>query len=71
MMNTKEFSLKIEALVIEKKLPYMDAVVLYCETYNVEIEAAAKLINTKIKKTIQAEAAELNMMKEKIQKLPI
>ena len=47
-MDTKAFSMKIEKLVIEKKIPYMDAIVHYCDNSGMEIETAAKLINTKI-----------------------
>ena len=71
MMDTKAFSMKIEKLVIEKKIPYMDAIVHYCDNSGMEIETAAKLINTKIKQSIASEASDLNMMKEKINKLPI
>ena len=70
-MDTKAFSMKIEKLVIEKKIPYMDAIVHYCDNSGMEIETAAKLINTKIKQSIASEASDLNMMKEKIQKLPV
>ena len=70
-MDTKAFSMKIEKLVIEKKIPYMDAIVHYCDNSGMEIETAAKLINTKIKQSIASEASDLNMMKEKINKLPI
>jgi hypothetical protein len=71
MMDTKAFSMKIEKLVVEKKIPYMDAIVHYCDNSGMEIETAAKLINTKIKQSIASEASDLNMMKEKINKLPI
>ena len=70
-MDTKAFSMKIEKLVVEKKIPYMDAIVHYCDNSGMEIETAAKLINTKIKQSIASEASDLNMMKEKINKLPI
>ena len=70
-MDTKAFSMKIEKLVIEKKIPYMDAIVHYCENTGMEIETAAKLINSKIKQSIASEASDLNMMKEKINKLPV
>ena len=71
MIDTKGFSLKIEKIVIDKKIPYMDAIVHYCDRNEMEIETAAKLINSKIKQSIASEASDLNMMKEKINKLPI
>jgi uncharacterized protein YllA (UPF0747 family) len=71
MIDTKAFSMKIEKLVMEKNIPYMEAVVHYCEKNNIEVETAAKLINNKIKQMIGLEASDLNMMKEKINKLPV
>jgi hypothetical protein len=61
----------IEELACDLKIPYMDAVVHYCERNDMEIEVAAKLLNSKIKQSIASEASDLNMMKEKINKLPV
>ena len=36
-MNSKEFSLKIEAMVKEKKMPYMDAVIYYCKSNDIDV----------------------------------
>ena len=36
-MNSKEFSLKIEAMVKEKKMPYMDAVIDYCKSNDIDV----------------------------------
>ena len=71
MMNTKAFSILIEGIVIDKKLSYMDAIVFYCDNNEMEIESAANLVNSKIKESIKLEASELNLLKEKIIKLPI
>ena len=40
----------------------MDAVVLYCESNQMEIESAAKLLNTKIKESLEIEYGELNYL---------
>lgn len=71
IMNTQAFSTIIEDVVKEKRIPYMDAVVWYCEQKGVEIETGAKLVNSIIKKKIEAEAADLNYLKEKVTKLPV
>tara|TARA_R110000803_G_scaffold100565_1_gene168656 strand:+ start:716 stop:883 length:168 start_codon:yes stop_codon:yes gene_type:complete len=47
----------------EKRCGMFDAVIDYCEKNNMEIETAAKLVNTKIKKKIAEEARTMNMMK--------
>jgi hypothetical protein len=71
MLDTKTFSMKIEMVASDLKVSYMDAIVWYCEKHELEIETAAKMINTKIKETIAMEASELNMMKDKINCLPV
>jgi len=70
-LNTNTFSMRIEELVCELNIPYIDAIIHYCENHEIEIETAAKLINSKIKQSIASEASDLNMMKEKINKLPV
>ena len=71
MLDTKSFSLKLEEISNNLDVSYMDAIIWYCEKYDMEVETAAKLINTKIKETIALEAGKLNMMKEKINCLPV
>jgi hypothetical protein len=64
------FSSIIENLVCDKKISYMDAIVHYCENNELEVESAAKLINTIIKSKIECEAQELNFL-PKTAKLPL
>tara|TARA_Y100000004_G_scaffold177650_1_gene219438 strand:- start:1420 stop:1650 length:231 start_codon:yes stop_codon:yes gene_type:complete len=72
VMNVSKFSSTIEQVVVEKKIPYMEAVVWYCERNNMEIEVAAKLLNAIIKAKIEAEAIDLNFLSTpKGSKLPI
>jgi hypothetical protein len=70
-MTTAKFSAMIEEFVAQhNNVPYMDAIVHYCERNEMEIETAAKLCNTIIKKKIEAEAMELNFL-PKVAKLPL
>lgn len=66
MMATKEeithFSLEIEKIAVEKDLPYMEAVIFYCEDTGFEVELAAKLISTSLKSKIKVEAERLNFL---------
>ena len=72
LMNTQTFSAEIENIVRKgRNVSYMDAIVHYCESNNIEIETGAKLVNTIIKKKLEAEASELNCLKEKSAKLPV
>lgn len=69
-MTTAKFSAVIEEMVRDKQIPYMDAVVHYCERNDVEIETAAKLLNSVIKSKIEAEAMDLNFLPKEA-KLPL
>lgn len=73
-MPTKEeqrnFSAIIESIVKEKRITYMDAVILHCESIQFEVELAATLLTAPIKSKISEEAQALNMIK-KVNKLPI
>lgn len=74
-MPTKDemttFSLTIETLVAKKNVPYMDAVLMYCEETGLEVELAAKLVSGALKSKIQLEAEELNFLpKSNTTKLP-
>lgn len=53
-----------------KRIPYMDAIVWYCEKNEMEIEVAAKLCNNVIKEKLRYEAEELNFL-ERPARLPI
>ena len=72
VMNTSKFSRTIEEIVVEKKIPYMDAIVWYCERNEREVEVAAKLLNGVIKTKLEAEAIDLNFLSTpKGSKLPL
>lgn len=62
-MNSKEFSLKIENMVKEKKCTYMEAVLLYCEELEIDPATAKPLISKSLKEKIKLEATNLKMLK--------
>ena len=70
--NNADFIKEVDSLVIQHKIDYIDAVVLYCEKHGIEIEVAASIIknNGNIKSKIQAEAETLNFL-PRTSKLPI
>ena len=67
-----EFAAAIEELVWQHDIEYLDAVILYCEQNNIEVETAASLIkmNANMKGKLQSEAEILNFL-PKISRLPI
>ena len=56
--DMQKFSMAIEELVYMKDIPYIDAVIMYCEETGFEIETAAKLISGVLKSKIKLEAEE-------------
>ena len=62
-MNSKEFSLKIENIVKEKKCSYMDAVLLYCDELEIDPSTVSSLISKSLKEKIKLEATNLRMLK--------
>jgi hypothetical protein len=72
-MSTRSlFVEEIETLCKEKNLEYIDAVVVWCQKNNLEIETAAYWIkkDPTMKSKIQAEVENLNLLKSGA-KLPI
>ena len=63
-MNSKKFALTIEAIVKEKKIPYMDAVIKFCEENDIDTATVGPLINKSLKEKIQLEAEKLNLVEK-------
>ena len=68
--SAKEFYLKIEDIVADTRMGYMDSVLFYCEQNEMEPESAAILITGKLKQKIREEAEDLNFI-PKTAKLPV
>lgn len=70
--DINRFSMAIEELVYMKDIPYIEAIVMYCEENNYEVELAAKLVSGVLKSKIQIEAEDLHYLeKSNTSKLPI
>jgi len=70
-MTSKEaFSIAVERFAKEKRCSYMDAVILYAEENNMEVESAARKISQSLKEKIEVEAQDLNFL-PKSARLPI
>lgn len=68
----KKFAYAIDSLVANSDYNYIEAIVEYCKQTGLEIEMAAKLINKTLKKKIESDAMDNNMLKVKASsKLPI
>ena len=67
----KKFAFAIDSLVANSDYSYIEAIVEYCKQTGLEIEVAATLINSSLKKRIESDAMDRNMLKVKSAKLPI
>ena len=62
--DIQKFSMEIEELVYMKDIPYIEAIVLYCESTGFELETAGKLVSGVLKSKIQIEAEDLHFLKK-------
>ena len=63
-MNSKKFAMTIEAMVKEKKIPYMDAVLKFCEDNDIDTATIGPLVNKSLKEKIKIEAENLNLVEK-------
>ena len=68
--SPKKFAIEIESLVQKDKLSYMDAILTFCETRNIEPDTIAKLISKPLREKLEVEATNLNFL-PRTGKLPI
>ena len=64
------FSIGVERLAREYDIGYTEAVIAYCDRYEIEMDIAPKLINKPLKDKLENEARNLNLL-PKIGLLPI
>ena len=75
MIDKNKFNQDIEDFVYETGESYIDAIVHFCEKNQLEIESVAKMLNKPssrvIKQKIESEASDLNLLREKLCRLPV
>lgn len=67
----KKFAFAIDSLVANTDYNYIEAILEYCKQTGLEVEVAATLINKSLKKKIENDALENNMLKVKSARLPL
>jgi|TARA_B100000900_G_C20169094_1_gene549054 hypothetical protein len=70
VMTPKKFAIKIETIVAQGGVSYMDAILDYCEKNQMEPDSIAPLISKPLKEKIEADARELNFL-PRVATLPI
>ena len=69
--TSAEFFTKIQTIVEETRLSYMDAILWYCEKNGIDPSDSRKLVNKALKEKLTYEAQSLNLLKEKVPQLPV
>ena len=70
-LTPNKFALIIENMVKDKKISYIDAILEYCKTHEIDPSNTKSMINKTLKEKVAFEAQNLNMLKEKVAKLPL
>jgi glutamate formiminotransferase len=65
-MTASKFSMEVEEIVRSNHggLSYIDAVLVYCEENDIQIENVSKLISKPLKEKIKVDAQRMNFMKK-------
>ena len=71
IITPNKFALIIEDIVKSKQISYIDAVLEYCKDNEIDPSNTKSMINKTLKEKIAYEAQNLNMLKEKVAKLPL
>jgi hypothetical protein len=59
-----KFSQRIETIVRDSHISYIDAILQFCEENSVEVETIPKLISKPLKEKLKYEATQLNFLKK-------
>jgi hypothetical protein len=63
-MTIARFSAEVETLVNSDSMSYIDAIIHYCDTNDIELETVPKLISKPLKEKLRHEAQQLNFIKK-------
>ena len=71
-LTPQKFAIEIEKIVAEENLNYIDAIVYYSESNNLEVDSISKLMSKPLKERLKWDAIRLNFMKKTSRaKLPL
>lgn len=73
-LNMTKFSMEVEQIVKKSNgfLNYIEAIVIYCEDNDIDLETVPKLLSKPLKEKLKADAHKLNYIhKSSTAKLPI
>lgn len=62
MISKKEFTEKVERLIVDKRTDVMSAILKICEDNKIEPEGAKRLLSNPLKEKLEAEAESLKLI---------
>lgn len=62
IMNKKRFARMVEEIVLSKKMSYLDAILMLCDTHHIDVEDVKKYMSPVIKDKLEADALRLNFL---------
>ena len=68
IFTKKRFAEKIETIVLQKGLNYIDAIVYFCEQEHLDPESVKNLITPPLREKIESDAMSYNMLKPNAKK---
>jgi hypothetical protein len=63
-MTPTRFAQEVEKIAHENSMNYIDAIVHFCESNEIEIDTVSKLISKPLKEKLKFDAQKLNFMKK-------
>lgn len=63
-MTPTKFAQEVERIAHDNSMNYIDAIVYYCESNEIEIESVPKLMSKPLKEKLKYDAQKLNFMKK-------
>lgn len=68
----QKFAQDVENIVKNSTMNYIDAIVLYCDENNIDIDTVSKLVSKPLKEKLKNDAIQLNFLKKTSRaKLPL
>ena len=71
-MCKHSFALEIETIATQENVNYIDAIILFCEKNEIEVDSVTKLVSKPLKEKLRWDATQLNFLKKTSRaKLPL
>lgn len=69
-----KFQKEIERIVYEKDIPYLEAILEFCQEEDIDFDSVPKLLSDSLKQKVEDEANEMSLLKDSLRnrnRLPV